>query len=419
MEKPILLFLDKKSHKYSINSLLGAIESKNYLDKIKIELTQDLLTSISKAYSRYKKIIVCISFFTSEVQEIANLVKNIRSNYPKTILIAGGPHPSGDPRATLKMGFHIVVKGEGEQIILKIIDWALDNTALDEIPSIFFYQGTKLIATKKDKWINLDEYNPFSPTFKRFGPIEITRGCPFGCFFCETSYIFGKNVRHRSIENIISLVQTLFKRGMTDIRFITPNAFSYGSIDGKELNLSKLEQLLKEIRKVIKNNGRIFFGSFPSEVRPEHVTEDTVALIKRYANNDNLVIGCQSGSERILEKCRRGHSVDHVIKAVDICKKFNIIPKVDFIFGLPGEEQKDIEESIKVMKELIKKGAKIHAHTFIPLPGTPFADRKTSDISKYYPFINKALAKGKLFGEFERQKQLAENIMKNKGSYNE
>lgn len=347
--------------------------------------------------------------------DVSKLVSKIRANYPNTILIAGGPHPSGDPKSTLDMGFDIVVKGEGEESILGIIDWALNKKDLDQVPSILFYQKGKLRKTKKNNWVDLNEYSPFCSTFKRFGPIEITRGCPFGCFFCETSYIFGKNPRHRSIDNILHLVETLFKRGMKDIRFITPNAFSYASSNGKEVNLTKIEELLKGIRQIIKDQGRIFFGSFPSEVRPEHVTEDTVALVKKYANNDNLVIGCQSGSDRILEKCRRGHSVEHVIRAVDICQKFNIIPKVDFIFGLPGEEQKDIVESIKIMELLTQKGAKIHAHTFIPLPGTPYANAKTSDIAGYYPFINNALARGKLFGEFERQKKIAEEIMKNKG----
>jgi len=43
--------------------------------------------------------------------------------------------------------------------------------------------------------------------------------------------------------------------------------------------------------------------------------------VKQFADNDNLVIGCQSGSERMLELCKRGHTVLDVYRAVDICVK--------------------------------------------------------------------------------------------------
>lgn len=88
-------------------------------------------------------------------------------------------------------------------------------------------------------------------------------------------------------------------------------------------------------------------------------------------------------------------------------KKNNLIPKIDFIFGLPGEKQKDIEDSIKVMNELTKIGAKIHAHTFMPLPGTPFGKCMTGDINPYYQFIKYAIPRGLIFGEFEKQKEWA------------
>ena len=86
-------------------------------------------------------------------------------------------------------------------------------------------------------------------------------------------------------------------------------------------------------------------------------------------------------------------------------------PKIDFLFGLPGEEFQDIKESIKVMKDLIKKGAKIHAHTFIPLPGTPFSKKQPENIEPYLnDFVRYALPRGFVFGDFLKQKKLAEQL---------
>jgi len=407
-----LIFLFEKNNKYSINALLGALETKSYLDKVDIFLSNNktIFKLLPDLFSKYKKIAIAYSFFTSQIEEVINCLKQIKARWSDIFFIAGGPHASGDPKSCLALGFDIAVKGEGEQTILDIVDYLNERMSLEKIGSIYYKGKGYINFTRQKKSVDLDEYSPFSVKFKRFGPIEITRGCPFGCFFCQTSYIFGKRPRHRSIDSILKAVEILYKRGMNDIRFVTPNAFSYGSLDGKNINFKKLEELLRGIRTIIKNNGRIFFGSFPSEVRPEHVNEQTIELVKKYANNNNLVIGCQSGSERILELCHRGHTVLDVFKAAKLCVKNKLIPKIDFIFGLPGEEQKDIDETIKVMEELTKIGAKIHAHTFMPLPGTPFSKMRTGDITPYFQFINHAKPRGLIFGEFESQKRMAEKI---------
>lgn len=203
------------------------------------------------------------------------------------------------------------------------------------------------------------------------------------------------------------------ERNLKDIRFITPNAFGYGSKDGKTLNIDKIEKLLESIREILGNNGRIFFGTFPSEVRPEHVNIETVDLILRYADNKNLVIGAQSGSEKVLELCHRGHTVEDVYNAVRVARKAGLGVDVDFIFGLPGETEEDVEKTIKVMKDLIKMGAKIHAHTFMPLPQTPFAKANPGKVDKkIIRAMRYEIPKGIFHGTWHNQEIIAQKISK-------
>lgn len=89
---------------------------------------------------------------------------------------------------------------------------------------------------------------------------------------------------------------------------------------------------------------RFFFGTFPSEVRPEFVTEESVELVRKYCANDSLSLGAQSGSGRILKEIRRGHTVEDSISAVECCLEHEIVPAVDFIFGLPTETEEDQEK---------------------------------------------------------------------------
>ncbi len=401
--KRALIFFYKKSNRYSYNALIGALEKYPQLSALDIFIPsneQNLLQILKNISNKYKLIILTISFFTTQVFETIELIKKVKFlNIKNLKLIAGGPHPTGEPERTLKIGFNFVLVGEGEITFPDAIIKIINN---ESIPQIIYPQNK----------VDLNDFFPL-PRFKikKFGPIEITRGCPFFCNFCQTSRIFGGKVRHRSIENILDIIKYLKKENRTDIRFITPNAFAYGSKNGREINFKAIEILLKEIKNILKNDGRIFFGSFPSEVRPEHVNEDTVSIIKKYCSNDNIVIGAQSGSEKILKLSNRQHGVKDIFNAVKITKKFGLIPNVDFIFGLPGENENDIIETLKVMRELIKLGARIHAHTFMPLPQTPYKKSPPGKISKlFYNEFKHDIPDGIIFGNYIQQEKLAEKI---------
>ncbi|HOJ92449.1 MAG TPA: TIGR04013 family B12-binding domain/radical SAM domain-containing protein [Dictyoglomaceae bacterium] len=395
-----LVFYNSKDNKYSINALLGAVEEDQNLEYIPIYFApeKDPISFLKKIVDDKSQIIFCISFFTTQFFNIKNLIENVKEEFPEIILIAGGPHPSGNPYSALKLGFDIVIRGEGEKAFPNVINKLINGMRL------------KSIYEEKQR-INLDDYFSFSKKFGRFGPIEISRGCPYVCYFCQTPQIFGANVRHRSISKVLEIVEFMSEKNLKDIRFITPNAFSYGSSDGKNINLQAIEELLSGIRKIIGKEGRIFFGSFPSEVRPEYVTEETIEIIKTYADNDNVVIGAQSGSQKILDLSHRGHKVADIYRAVEVTAKNGLKPNVDFIFGLPYEEEADIELTTEVILDLIKLGAKIHAHTFMPLPQTPFSKFPPGKISEEIKkTINKLIPKGVIFGNFREQEKLAWNL---------
>ena len=169
--------------------------------------------------------------------------------------------------------------------------------------------------------------------------------------------------------------------------------------------------LLAALRQVLGAHGRLFFGTFPSEVRPEHVADATLELVKRYANNDSLVIGAQSGSQRMLEHCGRGHRVDDIFSAVSRSLAAGFKPLVDFIFGLPGETREDLQATIEVIQELAAMGALIHAHTFLPLPQTRFADAPAGRIhGRLRTVMRELIRRGTLFGVWDKQETEAQRI---------
>lgn len=389
------IFYYTKENRCSFNALAGALESSGLPEvDILFPVTEKALIEDARtALAKHHRTVVALSFFTSQAPHIERVIRRLRAHFGDRIsIMAGGPHPSGAPDEVLAMGADYVVKGEGEETITDLARGILNGK----------FPERKILRTARA--LELDDYLPFSPKWHIFGSIEITRGCPFGCSYCQTSYLFGTKMRHRSLGSLLSLARLMRAEDLFGIRFISPDAFAYGS-DGREPALEKVEALLKGTRSILGDKGQIFFGTFPSEVRPDHVTPEMLELTRRYATNKRLVIGAQSGSARMLEAIHRGHKVEDIYRAAELAAEYGFNADVDFIFGLPGETEKDTELTIKVMSDLVKLGARIHAHTFMPLPQTPFADRAPVPLS---PGIEKVLislcSRGRAFGQWQKQK---------------
>ncbi len=283
------------------------------------------------------------------------------------IFIAGGPHPSARPEEALEH-FDYIVIGEGEETLPELINALACGKDPENVKGIAFKREGKTIFTGQRPPVDLDKYPPFKGIL---APLEISRGCPWGCAYCQTPRLFGREMRHRSIATIAK-----YARFHKDIRFTSPNSLAYGS-DGILPRLDKVEALLKALAEQKKP---IYFGTFPSEVRPEFVSDGALELITKYCSNRTLNIGGQSGSSDVLKAIGRGHGLKEVEKACDLCIDHGIVPHVDLIFGLPQESAEDQQLTLNLARWIVQKGGKVRAHYFTPLPGTPLEDKAPAAI---------------------------------------
>lgn len=267
-----------------------------------------------------------------------------------------------------------------------------------------------MIFTGKAAPVDICQFLPVTNKFPYFTPIEITRGCPHGCRFCQTTYLFGKT-RHRTTRQIVESAKILVNQGWKKIRFVSPNILSYGSESGFKGNLVELEKMLSSVRKV-KGVEKIYAGSFPSEVRPENVTRKALKVLKEYSDNNNVIIGFQSGSEDVLKRMHRGHTVKQALGAVEMALQVGFKVNVDFIFGMPNETKIDEEKTIAVLKKLAKlPKVKVHGHTFLPLPGTPWQNEKPGKISKQLiSVLDELESVGRIYGDWREQELMAKKI---------
>jgi B12-binding domain/radical SAM domain protein len=412
MASHALAFVFGNHNKQSLSALIGAVQADARFDGLEICLLKPRLglnAQVEALARAHDKVVVGRSFTTPQVRQVLEQMRSLRRRDNVT-WVAGGPHPSGAPRRTLDMGFDVVVVGEGEISFPALLHTVYAGADLGRVRGIVYRDGAGVRSTgRSPKVENLDDCPPFAERFRLFSSIEITRGCPWGCKYCQATYLFGARMRHRSVENVVEWAEVSHRNAKSHVRFITPDAFMYGS-DGRQPRLDLLERMLRGVNGVV-GRERTYLGSFPSEVRPESVSREAIALMRAHATNDNVFIGAQSGSQRMLNLCHRGNTVRDVHRAVEITLEAGLTANVDFIFGMPGEGDADQEQTRRVIGDLAEMGARIHSHVFMPLAGTPWADAPPGRIDpQTLALLDHLTGKGQHFGQWRRQQVAAGTI---------
>lgn len=344
------------TNRFTIPVLLNQIEQANLDQYFQIALLQNF-DDVRNFVRKNKKGILLYSFMTTHLPLIEKELKWVNKNRSLSLtLLAGGPHTNGDPISSLKLGFDLAYSGAAETGFSQLIKKYLDED-LPDSPTIFYAPELEV----------LDQSVPLSRNFNISPPLEISRGCFWNCKFCQTSC---QKTRHRSMESIQDYYQQLKKRGHhRRFSFICPSAFEYGAHHAKRLNYHAIEELLV----YCKSNGTSYleFGIFPSETRPDTVSELFVELIAKHCDNKKLTIGAQTGSDRLLKAMRRGHSLENIKDACEMISGKKLKPLIDIILGFPGEKNTDRHLTLNLIKRwAVQYQARIQVHYFLPLSGT-------------------------------------------------
>ena len=428
-----VVFLASDVNRYSINALTGAIEQDGRLGGVRLSFPhprscQGEIVRMLQEVEPSGTVVVAMSFMTSALISTDKLLRRLQGDLAewrdRLLYVAGGPHPSGDAAGTLALGFDVAFIGEGEHSFTEFLHrLTLDRRDMRDIrgltiPSAGTGKGepSRPVRTGRAPAIQLDaRYPSIGVRHKRLGAIEISRGCPHACSFCQITFLDGARMRHRPLDNVLEHIEQVVKAGFKDVRFITPDMLAYLSDDGIHPHYERLEQALLAMRGVA-GEARIKFGEFPSEARPEHITPELVHLLNEHTDSVHFTIGAQSGSERMLAAMHRQHGVAAVVRAVEcLAKHYPKLKKiyVDFIAGLPGETAEDQTQSLDLMDRLTKISPKvcIHAHTFMPLPGTPMQNMPPGTVGASMRQTFAVLARrGQEWGNWEDHENIAAAI---------
>jgi len=290
--------------------------------------------------------ITCLTAVYNEVMDMSNLIK--QHNF---ICIIGGVHPTFLPYQTLvdsKADF--VICGEGEKSFYELAKnnfvnngikgvYSLDNLK-DENQKIEFSEALQdLDEVPMPSWDKLLPHKyigkPAGLIYKKtpIGYIMTSRGCPSNCTFCANPEFFRRDVRFRSIENVIEeMLELKNKYGIKEIKFIDDN-----------LVLRK-DRILKLCDLIKKNKINIPWAC-PSGLKAICVDEEIVKAMKE-AGCYNFNIGIESANAQILVNIKKQETIEHIINAINLADKYKIVCGGFFVFDLPGETKETIKESI-------------------------------------------------------------------------
>ena len=243
--------------------------------------------------------------------------------------------------------------------------------------------------------------------------LSVQEGCDKFCKFCVVPYTRGAEYS-RSIQELYNECKNLVDNGVKEITLLGQNVNAY-NFKGK-----KLSDLIKEISDIKKLERIRYTTSHPVDF-----SEDLIELYKVSNKLMPLIhLPVQSGSNYILRKMNRNHTVEEYLDLIERLKKINPLIKFssDFIIGYPGETDKDFNKTL----ELLKRVEFINSYSFIysPRPGTPASkmEEVKSDLSKERLIIFQKTAeeiktkyKKSLFNK--KVKVLFENKVKNDESF--
>ena len=369
----IAAYLRKHRHEVTLierRSLIGkryALSQDEMLNKLTIEKLQ----TIKPDYVG----ITATTPLILDAYETARVVKKYNKNIS---VIVGGCHPTALPETTLNEcpEIDVVVIGEGELTMLDLVSGKPYKT----INGIAYREANKIILTPrrgfhqnlddfpfpardlfdKNKYFQNDSYLIRGYLVKGTG-ILAARGCPFRCNFCQSGQLAvsgtGNYMRFHSPEYVIEQIQQLIKDfGLNGILF-TEDLFS-----AKKENVSKICELM--LKNKINNEIK-----WAANLRVDTVEKDLLDLMKG-AGCVQVVYGCESGSQRTLNRMKKKTTVEKNHKAIQLAKQSGLEVEVNMIVGTPDETKDDFLETIDFLKKA--KPHRVNRGKFYPLPGTPF-----------------------------------------------
>jgi radical SAM superfamily enzyme YgiQ (UPF0313 family) len=316
----------------------------------------------------------------------------IKTNYPDTKIVWGGPHPTILPETITENYIDFLVRGYGSVSLAKLIEQVReDKRDFAEIEGLSYKRNGDAVHNQRSPEFEMLHYtelpyhliNVDSPCYarsymgKKMFPIFTTIGCPYRCSFCVHPTIYkvinGKKWLPHPDEEIVEHIEYIVERfGVDHICFIDDTSFP---------DLKRMRRIFNLILERGIKISLEFRGARVNEI--DRMDDDFLDLMVK-AGGQVLMVGVESASDRILKIMQKGIKGKEQILRINqkLARHPELIPHYNFIYGTPGETYEDLVETKEVVLQMLRDNPQAYfgfGSDWKPIPGTKMLEIAETD----------------------------------------
>ncbi len=290
-------------------------------------------------------------------------------------VIMGGPHVTFLPDEALAHA-ELVVRGEGEGAMGALLDlWGeggveTPDTRYAAVPNLSWKDDSGVIRHNPlAPWITDLDALPV-PDFslaggtadcviggKRTVMVQTSRGCPFDCSFCSVTGMFGKKLRYRSVEAILSELR----------QYDTRHHFVFFCDDNFTANKRRARELLEAMIAE-----KLHFR-WSTQVRADLARDPDLVRLMRRAGCHTVFIGFESVNARSLTEMKKSQNLEDISNAIRVVQAAGIHIHGMFVFGFEEDDWDTVEATVGFIRNMRLTSVQLLILT--PLPGSELYQR--------------------------------------------
>jgi radical SAM superfamily enzyme YgiQ (UPF0313 family) len=336
------------------------------LDKGLSEEKDILFADTIEQIVAFKPDILGVGSVSQCLHDAVQMACEARSAMPDCWNVLGGYHISALPQ-TLPQAFDIGVIGEGELTFAELVSLRMkskkpDDELLRQIKGVCYRDGEdKIVQTHRRPLVKDIDTLPLPlrriPYGQEWPYLFTARGCPYHCIYCASNTFWG-HYRFHSAEYIVHEIDRMVESFGVKSIYLVDDLF----IEPKKR--------LRELSRFIKDRGWLGKIRFKGFVRVNLVDEEVLGILKEMGFIE-VRFGMETASEKLLNLIKdQPFTIRQAESVIDLCNKYEIPVCASFMFGIPGEDEDDINTSRDFLRKHRGRFSISGFYLMQPVPGT-------------------------------------------------
>ncbi|TNE52043.1 MAG: B12-binding domain-containing radical SAM protein [Deltaproteobacteria bacterium] len=320
--------------------------------------------------------------FTHEWPAVVRLIELIRQRRPDIKIVVGGEHVTSMPEFCLATSeSDYIVRGEGEETIVELVDAINNDGDLSAIPGLGYRDGDNIIINERrirrktpdeipyPAWhlFDIKTYNDSNlvggmDTGRMNLPLLATRGCPYQCTFCSSPNMWTPRWIPRDPIKVVDEIEHHVQH------------FNAGSFPFQDLTAIIQKDWIKTFCEEIIKRDLDISWQFPSGTRSEAIDTEVAELMKR-TGMVSIAYAPESGSETTRRLIKKRMKTDNLMASIKASADADLNVACFMIIGFPHDTDERLAENYDFLKKIRKLGVTdLGVGYFFALPGTELFD---------------------------------------------